>query len=198
MSSTFPAPDEKRCVHSNASGERCRKYRMNESTLCRTHGSAPHILSAVQRRQAGYDAKMRALRKYEKEGPVEISGAEAVIELLEERMGKQVQMARALDEVVGKLTAEEAIRYEGRAGEQIRGEVQVWIQIQQMLTKLGADYLKIGLDERKVRIAEAQARVLIGVIQAVMARLDLTSSQRRIAAQAIPEELQRASIESGK
>ena len=137
------------------------------------------------------------MQKYERTGPADVSGAEAVIEMLEERMGVQLAMARALDDIVAKLTVENALRYEHRAGEQIRGEMQAWTQINQMVTKLGSDYLKIGLDERKVRIAEAQAKILMGVIQAVLGRLDLTSGQRRIAAQAVPEELQRVAIEQG-
>jgi len=152
----------------------------------------------VKRRQGQAEAERRAIRKYEREGAEEVSGAEAVIALLEERMGIQVQMARALDDLVGKLVAASELRYEHRAGEQLRGEMAAWMQVNQMVTKLGADYLKIGLDERKTRIAEAQARVLVGVIQAVLGRLDLNSSQRRLAAQAVPEELQRAAIESGE
>jgi hypothetical protein len=141
---------------------------------------------------------MRAVRKYEREGPADISGAEAVIAFLEERMGVQAQMARALDDLVGKLVAQGEMRYEHRAGEQLRAEVNVWLQLNQQVTKLGADYLKIGLDERKTRIAEAQARILVGVIQAVVARLDLSRDQKRLAVRVIPEELERAAIESGK
>jgi hypothetical protein len=137
------------------------------------------------------------VQKYEKEGPAQVSGAEAVIALLEERMGVQVAITRALDEIVGRLTAENALRYEHRAGEQLRGELNAWIQLNQMVTKLGTDYLKIGLDERKVRIAEGQARVLVGVIQAILTRLDLNNDQRRIAARAVPEELERVAIEQG-
>jgi len=171
---------------------------MGESTVCTTHGRAGQVQTAVRRRQALASAKSRALKKYQKEGPVEISGAEAVIAMLEERLGVQVKMSRALDEIVGKLTAENALRYEHRAGEQLRGELTAWIQINQMVTKLGADYLKIGLDERKVRIAEAQARILVGVIQSVLGRLNLTADQRRVAARAVPEELERVAIEGGE
>ncbi len=170
---------------------------MRESTVCNVHGRAPQVQNAVHRRQAAADAKHRAIRKYEKEGPLEISGAEDVIDVLEERLGVQVQMVRALDELVGRLAAVDALRYEHRAGEQLRGEVGVWLQLNQQVTKLGADYLKIGLDERKVRIAEGQARVLVGVIQAVLSRLDLNGDQRRIAARAVPEELERVAIEQG-
>jgi hypothetical protein len=192
-------PQEKRCVHpvKSRGGEQCRNYRLEESTLCLAHGSAPQIQNARQRRIAQADAKRRAVQKYEKQGPIEVSGAEDVIGLLEERMGVQLQMVRALDEIVGKLTAENALRYEHRAGEQLRGELNAWMQLQVMLTKLGSDYLKIGLDERKVRIAEGQARILVGVIQAVLARLDLNGDQRRIAARAVPEELERVAIEQG-
>ena len=171
---------------------------MEESTVCSTHGRAPQVRKARDRRLVQKDAKYRAIKKYEKEGPADISGAEDVIAFLEERMGVQAQMARALDDIVGKLVAADELRYEHRAGEQLRGEIAVWLQLNQQVTKLGSDYLKIGLDERKVRIAEAQARVLVGVIQAVLSRLDLNSSQRRIAAQAVPEELQRAAIEGGE
>jgi hypothetical protein len=151
----------------------------------------------VKRRQALADAKLRAWKKYQREGPAGIHGAEDVIELLEERLGVNVTMVRALDEIVGKLTAENALRYEHRAGEQLRGELTAWIQLNQLVTKLGTDYLRIGLDERKVRIAEGQARILVGVIQAVLGRLELTSQQRKIAVRAVPEELERASIEQG-
>lgn len=193
-------PDEKRCVRHipSKNGERCKNYRVKGATECRNHNIGFQKQDALQRKQAAWAAKERAVRKYEKEGPLEISGAEAVIDLLEERMGVQIQMARALDELVGKLTAAGEMRYEHRAGEQLRGEVQVWLALNQQLTKLGADYLKIGLDERKVQIAEAQAKILVGVIRAILDRLDLTGEQRRVAARAVPEELERVAIEGRK
>lgn len=192
-------PEEKRCVrHNPKTGLQCKNYRLHGATECRWHCNTVAKQSSAQIRQAGWAAKERAVRKYEKEGPLEISGAEDVINLLEERMGVQIQMARALDELVGKLTAAGEMRYEHRAGEQLRGEVQVWLALNQQLTRLGADYLKIGLDERKVQIAEAQAKILVGVIRAILDRLDLSGEQRRVAARAVPEELERVAIEGRK
>lgn len=191
---TLP-PDEKRCVRHKPDGERCKSYRLKGATECRNHCNTAAKQTNAQIRHAAESAKSRAIQKYQKEGPLDISGAQDVIDLLEERMGVQIQMARALDELVGKLTAAGEMRYEHRAGEQLRGEVQVWLQLNQQLTRLGADYLKIGLDERKVMIAEAQAKILVGVIRAILDRLDLTGEQRRIAARAVPEELERVAIE---
>lgn len=193
-------PDEKRCVHSvgpKENGQRCKNWRMDESTLCATHGRAPQIQTARQRRIAQADAKRRALQRLEKEGYPVIRGPEAVIEILEERLAVQVGMVRALDELVEKLAQADELRYEHRAGEQLRGELQAWLQINQMVTRLGSDYLKIGLDERKVRISEAQARVLLNVLAALAVRLELTTDQRKIWAVAVPEELERAAIEAG-
>jgi hypothetical protein len=137
------------------------------------------------------------MKSLEKEGYPRIAGPEAVIDMLEDRMSVQYGLARKLDDIVRLLSEQDALRYEHRSGEQLRGEVQAWIQINQMVTKLGSDYLKIGLDERKVRLAEAQARILMGVIQAVLGRLELDSNQRKLAAVIVPEELQRAAIEQG-
>jgi hypothetical protein len=168
---------------------------MNGATQCSWHGNAPQVKSAAKRRHAEHMAKVRALKRLEREGYPVISGPEAVIEILEERLSVQVALSRALDTMVRRLAEADELRYEHRAGEQLRGEVAAWLTLNQQVAKLGSDYLKIGLDERKVRIAEAQAQILIGVIQAVMARLDLTSAQRKLAAVVIPEELERVAIE---
>lgn len=135
------------------------------------------------------------MQRLEREGYPTISGPEAVIEILEERLSVQVALARNLDTLVRKLAEEDALRYEHRAGEQIRGELQAWLKLNEQVARLGMDYVRIGLDERKVRIAEAQAAILIGIIDAVMKRLELTSEQRKIAAVVIPEEFARVAIE---
>jgi hypothetical protein len=190
-------PEEKRCVNPSTTSPdgRCRNYRLLGGTQCAHHGNAPQVQSAVARRAAEHMATVRAMKRLEREGYPVISGPEAVIEILEERLSVQVGLARALDTIVRRLTEAEEIRYENRAGEQLRGEVQAWLKLNEQVTRLGSDYLKIGLDERKVRIAEAQAQILIGVIQAVMGRLELTSAQRKLAAVVIPEELERVAIE---
>lgn len=135
------------------------------------------------------------MKRLEKEGYPRIAGPEAVIDMLEDRMSIQYAIAQGLDVLVAKLVEEDALRYEHQAGEQLRGEVQAWVQINQMVAKLGTDYLRIGLDERKVRLAEAHGRLIMQVIQAVMDRLELSGDQRKLAAVAIPEELNRVVVQ---
>ena len=194
----YVPPDHERCVNTGVKTSpdgRCRQNRQPGGTQCVFHGNAPHIQSAAQRRHAEEAAKSRAMKRLEREGYPVISGPEAVIEILEERLSVQVAMSRALDDIVRRLVDMEELRYEHRSGEQLRGEVAAWMQLNQQVTKLGSDYLRIGLDERKVRIAEAQAAILIGVIDAVLKRLELTSEQKKIAAVVVPQELERVAIE---
>lgn len=210
MAKGEPPPDELRCVNPSTTSPdgRCLRWRVwakdrdgNKvpvGTQCYYHGNAPQVRTAVMRRHAEFMAKDRAMKRLEREGYPAVSGPEAVIEVLEERLSVQVALSRALDTIVSRLVEADQLRYEHRAGEQLRGEVEAWIRINQMVTKLGTDYLKIGLDERKVVIAEAQARILIGVIQAVLGRLELNSEQRKLAAVVVPQELERAAIEGGK
>jgi hypothetical protein len=160
--------------------------------FCSYHGLTPEKVTTAKTLQAGTATRKRIASKYKMSGP------EAVIEMLEERMGVQAAMAAALDEIVLTLTETDALRYESKAGEQLRGEVVAWIQVNQQVAKLGTDYLKVGLDERKVRIAEIQAQILIGVIQAVLNRLELTSQQQKLAAVVVPQELERVAIEEGQ
>jgi hypothetical protein len=190
----MPAPDEKRCVRITNSGVQCKGWRLYGMRICIEH-SSPIQLAASRRNRARDNAIERAKRKVATKGYTRVAGAEAVIEMLEDRLSVQNGMALALDGLVEKLAAAGELRYEGKTGEQLRGELQAWVQINQMVTKLGADYLRIGLDERKVRIAEAQARILLGVIQAILKRLDLTTEQRKIAAVVVPEELSRAAVD---
>jgi hypothetical protein len=191
-------PDEQRCVASTTSPSspdgRCKRFRIKGGTQCWQHANN-RTRSAAQRRHAEYMAKDRAMKRLEREGYPVINGPEAVIEILEERLSVQVALSRMLDTAVRRLAESDELRYEHRAGEQLRGELQAWLKLNEQVARLGMDYVKIGLDERKVRIAEAQAAILIGVIDAVMKRLELTSEQKKIAAVVIPEEFERVAIE---
>jgi hypothetical protein len=54
-----------------------------------------------------------------------------------------------------------------------------------------------GLAERRVKICEAQARLLVIGLRAIFARLGLTAEQEALAAVVVPEELRRLSTVEG-
>lgn len=80
-------------------------------------------------------------------------------------------------------------RYSTSAGEQLRSEAALYERAMDRCNKLLTDYVKLGIAERRVKISEIQAMMLVGVIQNVLGRLDLTRDQKRLAAQVVPEEL---------
>jgi hypothetical protein len=51
---------------------------------------------------------------------------------------------------------------------------------------------KLGLEERRVRLAEAQGLIVLGIIQNVLGDLSLTPAQHEIAATAVPARLRAA------
>ena len=56
--------------------------------------------------------------------------------------------------------------------------------------------MDVGIEERRVRVAEESGRLLAGVVRAVLDRLDLTEEQRALSLVVVPEEF-RALGEAG-
>lgn len=52
--------------------------------------------------------------------------------------------------------------------------------------------ISVGIEERRVKLAEAQGALLNGVIRRILDRLDLTAEQRVLLPVVVPEELRRA------
>ncbi len=72
----------------------------------------------------------------------------------------------------------------------------VWLQLYREERKHLVDVTKAaisaGIEERRVKIAEAQGALLNGVIKRILARLDLTAAQSALLPVVVPEELRRA------
>lgn len=54
--------------------------------------------------------------------------------------------------------------------------------------------ISAGIEERRVKLAEAQGSLLNGVIRRILDRLDLTEGQRGLLPVVVPEELRRAAV----
>jgi hypothetical protein len=52
--------------------------------------------------------------------------------------------------------------------------------------------ISVGIEERRVRLAEAQGEVVVQVIKRILARLELSDSQSKLVPMVVPEELRRA------
>jgi hypothetical protein len=54
--------------------------------------------------------------------------------------------------------------------------------------------ISAGIEERRVKLAEAQGALLNDVIRRILARLDLTGEQSALLPVVVPEELRRAAV----
>ena len=170
-------PMEHRCTARNRTGERCGRPPMRGATVCASHGGkAPQARAAAERRvQAqALEADARAVLAFEAVEPID----DPVLALAE--LAAEVRATvRALGQRVNSL---EDVRYPSPLGtEQVRAELDLLGQYQdrlgRMLTALG----RLGLDERRVQLSEAQAAVLVGVVDRLLVFLALPRDEEAAA-----------------
>jgi hypothetical protein len=190
LAEKFDPEASRKCSFVRLNGVKCQAWAIRGGTVCRQHGGQlPQVSAKAAARMAESQQRRRALERVQRSG-FTVSGVEDAIGILEERMAVQTEMARALDDLVRRLVELDELRYEhGKAGEQLRGELQIWLQMQTLLGKTAADYLKLNVAERKQRLAESQALMVVQVIKAILGRLELSREQKALAVTVVPEEL---------
>ena len=115
---------------------------------------------------------------------------------LENIAGQAVALTNLLRGVVADL---EQIRYVGGLGqgtENIRGELQAYLSAMTRTESVLAKLVSLNLDERRVRVQEAQAAALVAALGTVLAhqRLDLDEDRQRIGRELLSFELQRREL----
>jgi hypothetical protein len=103
-------------------------------------------------------------------------------------------------EAVDELLSRDEMRYEGKAGEQLRAEVAVYERALDRCEKVLATCFKLGMAKQRAELQEAEAQLVALVIRNVLGRLDLNEQQQRMAITAVPEELRAVSalVEHGE
>jgi hypothetical protein len=129
-------------------------------------------------------ARERLMKQAKQRGIDRIQDAVEELEILASEAKAFKDICRERLDAIG-----DTWRYDHRAGEQLRAEVALYERAIDRCNKILTDYVRLGIAEKRVKIAEAQAMLLLGVIQNVLGRLELTRDQKRIAAVVVPEEL---------
>jgi hypothetical protein len=76
-----------------------------------------------------------------------------------------------------RLAALEQLRYEGRAGEQLRAEVALFERALDRVQRFALDLAKLGLEDRMVAVTEAQGRMLAQAVEAALQACGLEDRQ---------------------
>lgn len=166
----------RQCVARSRTGGQCRSYAVKGATVCRMHGgSSPHVRAAAARRLA----ERKALLAVESFGlPREVDPVMALSEELHRCQGA----VDWLGAVVADLPAEEVAR---------SAMVDLWQAERDRLVRVSKVCVDLGLEERRVRVAEQTGQQLAAVMRAVLERLSLTDEQQAAALTVVPEEFRR-------
>lgn len=196
-----PIDDAPRCTATSRSGNRCKRRPIPGGTVCSMHGGkAPQVAAAAEARLQARQALLAA----ETFGlPREVDPHTALLEELHRTAGA-VQWLGAIvadldrkDVVWGKTrevrgTASDEGADNGTTyAAQTNAFVRLWQEERDRLAKVAKTCVDVGIEERRVRLAESAGQQLAAVIRAVLDRLELTDGQRSLAVQVVPDELRR-------
>ncbi len=164
-------------------GEPCRARPKTGSVLCGAHGGhLPKVKRAAQFRLARDEAQQELIRRMKDDRQ---GRQDAVTEL--DRLAAEVIVFK--DICRERIEQLNQIRYEGKTGEQIRAEIILYERALDRCNTVLATNIKLGIAERKQKLDEAQALLMVGVIKTILNRLDLSREQKAIAVKVVPEEL---------
>jgi hypothetical protein len=194
-------------AHNARSLRPCKAYPVPGGTVCVTHGGKTQALSArvVQHRNAEYAeyaANMLGLVDFE------ISPTEALLQEVRESAANVAFLRARVQAVVGEEDLDDpthpliwgqttekqvgASQFPGTDEEYAPG-VNIWYQMYQSererMVRAAQMALRAGVEERRVRLAEMGADVIVGRIRQILNALDLTPSQLQSADIVVPAQI---------
>lgn len=202
-----PAPpdDERRCQATNKwSGEPCRRYRHPGTTVCGPHGAGARQVRRKAAERIAEDEIMTVatdLIGTPVDNPLTelaaVAGrARAWMHALEDRVAALLEATDPGTPVDGEDDAQPqaGVRYPHRAGEQIRGEIQLYERAMDRLGHFLAAYARLNIDDRLASISAKQADAVIDAIEAALTAAGVRDpAQRTLAKQAAAQKLRAAS-----
>lgn len=190
---TNPTPSTKpRCGRKTRSGAPCTQFPVEGTTVCRMHGgTAPQVRAAAARNVVA--AKIEGAVK---SGKLDLSSAAPVGDPLREL---QALAGRAVlwEELIREKVDLERLRYASEIGtEQIRGEIQIWMQAMRQVESLLGLIAKLKIDERLIAIEEGKAQMIMRAISAALRSAGVTGPAEAAALKVAGRELRL--IQGGK
>lgn len=178
-------PDVDQCHHVYPNAGRCHHPSIGGLPFCGQHLSKLTLKEI--RLVRGDDVSFGELVGRKVENPFE-----ELSELVSEVLLYKDYCARRVAEL------RDNVRYEGKAGEQLRAEVSLYERSLDRCGKLLVDWSRLNIDDRLARIEERKAALILEVIREALAKVALTDDARRTVEQHIIAGLRRLAKQPGK
>lgn len=184
-----------RCTaKAKSTGGRCGNWPVSGATVCRIHGGrASQVLAAAKRRLAAekVESDVKDAIAFESR-----AGVKEPLEQLALLADEALAMKEAL---AGRINGLKSIRYSahGSGTEQLRAEVALYERAMDRAARFLDLLAKSGFEERRIRVTEHQATMVVMVMKAIFARLMLTPEQEALIPIVVPEEMRRLSAING-
>ena len=176
--STVAVRDPRKCTgHKSDTGEPCPAWAIKGGKVCRGHGgSAPQVADAAARRVQEREARALATKMV---GEVELAKYADPFEALEFAMAYSYAFADRMARVVETIP-DDQLRYEGKLGEHLRGEVVAMQRALSDCRQAAEGALKLGLAERRQRLEEDQVELLARALDMALTAsgLDLSGQHK--------------------
>lgn len=191
-----PVRDPRKCkATSSKTGQPCGNWPLKNQKVCGYHGGkAPHVQAAAERRGAEELAR-KAMETYGKKVDVdpitalldEVCWTAGHVAWLRERVreieqdalvwGKTSEVDKQAAEFPGTDTTEAA-------------EPNIWLVLYQRerahLVNVCKAAISAGIEERRVKLAERQGDMMVGVLQKIFGDLNLTPEQQALLPTVVP------------
>lgn len=190
-----PVAEEIRCTAATKeSGERCRRMRVVGGKVCTVHGgSASQVKRAASKRIAVKKAEV-LVATYGL--PLETTPEQAILDEVHRTAGHVAWLAQRVRE----LSADDLIwgTTKVKTGGDDRGTTEeaaahAWVKLYQAerahLAKVAADAIRVGIEERQVKLAEQQGALIVDLIKGILADLKLSPEQKALIPIVVPQRL---------
>lgn len=174
--------------HNKGTGDPCPTPPVRSTDKCRMHlgRSASSVIAE--------DKARKAMATYGL--PIETSPAEALLSEVHRTAGHVAWLAAKVAELEEhELTwGTTQIKTGGQDGGTTEAaEPHVWLKLYQEerkhLVRVCADAIRCGIEERRVKLAEAQGTLVAGLIRSILADLNLTAEQLALVSEVVPRRL---------
>ena len=175
--------DQRRCTaKAKSSGKRCKKAAVLGGTVCATHGAGKRGTKQREHAERRHE-KQKAARAVATYGlPRDVDPHDALLEEVHRTAGHVAWLGNIVSELdrgalvwgITEQVQKDATEFPG-TDVKAQAAPNIWLELyhreRQHLVKVAKAAIDAGIDERRVRLAEEQGRVIVDVLKATLAEL---------------------------